>query len=334
MVMKGYTHLTQSEREFIYLQWHHGESSRTIAHVLKRNHATILREIQRNSPAPGKEQRPSYSPAVASQLAKSRREQSKQAKLADPSLQRWVIRHLTRGWSPEQIAGRLKLQVPHAALSYETIYQFIYARPQRSLRLWEFLRRGRPRRRATTSRGVWATQRTLIPQRISIEQRPTEANQRQRIGHFESDLLEGTKINRSVVSVTVDRKSGYVILDKLLNKQPEGRAVHLVQNLGQLPFPTRTLTLDNGTENIYHQRVARHLGCEIFFCHPYHAWEKGTVENTIGLIRSYIPKKTNLSGVTLTDLRTIARELNERPRKRLGFCTPSEIVYKETGWCI
>lgn len=334
MGMKGYTHLNQSEREFIFLQLHQGTSSRQIAEALGRNHSTILREIKRNS-ALGEDERPfPYSPTVAVQLAKQRRHDSQQAKLKDPSLQRWVIRHLTRGWSPEQIAGRLKRDAPHAAVSYETIYQFIYSPGQRSLRLWEFLRRGHPRRRAQHGRDLHAAKRSLIPHRIPIEQRPVEANRRQCVGHFESDLLEGTKTSRSVVSVTVERKSGYVLLDKLMNKQPEHRAERLTQNLGQLPFPVRTVTLDNGTENTHHERVAQYLGCGIFFCHPYRAWEKGTVENTIGLLRSYIPKKTDLSTVTLTDLRTIARELNDRPRKRLAFCTPSEIVYNETGWCI
>ena len=334
MGMKGYNHLNQPEREFIFLQLHQGVSSRQIALALGRDHSTILREIQRNS-APTEDGRPSaYSPALAAQRATQRRQESKHAKLEDPSLQRWVIRHLTRGWSPEQIAGRLKRDAPAAAVSYETIYRFIYTPKQRSLRLWEFLRHGYPRRRAYHGRDLQVAKRSLIPHRISIEQRPVEANQRQRVGHFESDLLEGTKASHAVVSVTVDRKSGYVLLDKLLNKQPEPRAESLTQNLGQLPFPTRTVTLDNGIENMQHERVAGHLGCGIYFCHPYRAWEKGTVENTIGLIRSYIPKKTDVSTVTLTDLRTIARELNDRPRKRLAFCTPSEIVYNETGWCI
>ena len=271
--MKGYTHLTQPEREFIFLQLHQGSSSRQIADALGRNHSTILREIQKNASASEDSVRSGYSPAQAVQLAKQRRQNSKQAKLKDPSLQRWVIRHLTRGWSPEQIAGRLKRDAPQAALSYETIYQFIYSPQQRSLRLWEFLRRGHPRRRAPNGRDLQAAKRSLIPHRISIEQRPLEANQRQRVGHFESDLLEGTKTSRSVVSVTVDRKSGYLILDKLLNKQPEPRAEHLAQNLGQLPFPTRTVTLDNGTENMYPERIAQHLGCGIFFCRPDHAWD-------------------------------------------------------------
>lgn len=332
--MKGYNHLSQPEREFIFLRHHQGVSSRQIAHELGRNHSTVLREIQRNSSASEQDAPLGYSPARAAQRAKQRRQESKYAKLEDLSLQRWVIRHLTRGWSPEQIAGRLKRQAPHAAVSYEAIYQFIYSPQQRSLRLWEFLRRGHPHRRAHNGRDIQTTKRSLIPHRISIEQRPPEANRRQYVGHFESDLLAGTHPSRSVVSVTVDRKSGYVILDKLPNKQPKRRAEGLTQNLGQLPFPVRTVTLDNGIENMQHERVARHLGCRIFFCHPYRAWEKGTVENTIGLLRSYIPKKTDLNTVTLTDLRTIARELNDRPRKRLAFCTPSEIVYNETGWCI
>jgi transposase, IS30 family len=326
--------LSQPEREFIFLQQHQGASSRQIARELGRNHSTVLREIQRNSSAAEENGPGNYSPAVAAQLAKFRRAKSKHPKLADPSLQRWVIRHLTRGWSPEQIAGRLKRTAPRAAVSYEMIYQFIYSPQHRSLRLWEFLRRGHPHRRALNGRNLHTAKRSLIPHRISIEQRPPEANQRQHVGHFESDLLEGTKTSRVVVSVTVDRKSGYVIMDKLPNKQPEQRAESLAQNLGQVPFPVRTITLDNGTENMQHERVAQHLRCKIYFCHPYRAWEKGTVENTIGLLRAYIPKKTDLSTVTLTDLRTIARELNDRPRKRLAFCTPSEIVYNQTGWCI
>lgn len=255
--MPGYTHLTQNEHEFIFLQLHQGESSRRIARALGRNHSTLLREIQRNSSSSEESQGSRYSPALAAPLAKQRRRNSKWAKLDDPSLQRWVIRHLTRGWSPEQLAGRLNRDAPHAAVSYETIYQFIYARAQRSVRLWEFLRRGHPRRRERNGRKAQSAKRPLIPQPISIEHRPPEANQRQRVGHFESDLLEGIKTSRSVVSVTVDRKSGYILLDKLGNKHPERRAESLVQNLGQLPFPARTLTLDNGSENMHHERIPR-----------------------------------------------------------------------------
>lgn len=217
MGMKDYTHLSQPEREFIFLQQHQGVSSRQIARELGRTHSTVLREIQRNSSASDENRPGDYSPAVAAQSAKVRRENSKHPKLADPSLQRWVIRHLTRGWSPEQIAGRLKRCAPHAAVSYETLYPFIYAPQPRSLRFWEFLRRGHPRRRAHNGRDIHTAKRSLIPHRISIEQRPPEANQRQPVGHFESDLLEGPKASRAVVSVTVDRQSGYVILDQLLD---------------------------------------------------------------------------------------------------------------------
>ncbi len=173
-----------------------------------------------------------------------------------------------------------------------------------------------------------------IPNRISIEQRPSEANERQRFGHFESDLLLGRRPSREVISVTVDRRTGYVLLDKLHRPEAESRAQNLIDRLGQLPLGTRTLTLDNGSENYDHAKVTRALGCLIFFCHPYHAWEKGTVENTIGLVRWYLPKRTDLGPVSQGDVHCIERELNDRPRKRLGFYTPSEFVYKETGWCI
>lgn len=176
--MKGYTHLTHSEREFIFLQLHQGTSSRQIAQSLGRNHSTILREIQKNSSASEESPSPSYSPALATQLGKQRRRNSKWAKLNDPSLQRWVIRHLKRGWSPEQIAGRLKRDAPQAAVSYETIYQFIYTRAQWSLRLWEFLRRGHSRRRDRKGRKTRSAKRPWIPHRISIERRPPEANQK------------------------------------------------------------------------------------------------------------------------------------------------------------
>jgi IS30 family transposase len=225
--MKHYKHVTQSEREFIYLQLHEGHSSRTIANSLGRDHSTILREIQRNSSAHESGHPLDYFPSAATQLARQKRKNSKSAKLQDPSMQRWVIRHLTRGWSPEQIAGRLNLRAPHAAVSHETIYQFIYSPEQRTLRLWEFLRRGDQRRRDQNGRHAQSVKRSLIPHRISIEERPIEANHRRCVGHFESFLLVGIKTSRYAVSVTVDRKSGYVILDKVLNKQPERRAENL-----------------------------------------------------------------------------------------------------------
>ena len=332
--MKGYTHLSDQEREELFAFRRQGKSVRAIGQLLGRNHATIVRELRRNTALPPDSDPRSYSPATASRLARQRRQTSKRGKLSHRSFQQFVIRKLTRGWSPEQIAGRLKLKVPHRAISHESIYQFIYHPDQRSLRLWEFLRRGQTRRRLRFGRHAKTHQSLKIPNRISIEHRPAEANERRRFGHFESDLLIGRRPNREVISVTVDRRTGYVLMDKLPRPDAKTRAQNLIDRLGRLPLRLRTLTVDNGNENYHHAKVTRVLGCSIFFCHPYHAWEKGTVENTVGLVRWYLPKSTDLCVVSQGDLHSMERELNDRPRKRLGFYTPSEIVYKETGWCI
>ena len=332
--MKGYTHFSDQEREQLFVYRQQGKSVRAIGYLLGRNHATIVRELQRNAASLHEAAQRSYSPSTASRLARQRRKASKRGKLKNQSFRQFVIRKLTRGWSPEQIAGRLKLTVPHRAISHEVIYQFIYHPDQRSLRLWEFLRRGQTRRRIRFGRPAKTHQYLKIPNRISIERRPTEANERQRFGHFESDLLIGRRPNREVISVTVDRRTGYMLMDKLPRPDAETRAQNLIDRLGRLPLRLRTLTVDNGKENYHHAKVTQALGCSIFFCHPYHAWEKGTVENTVGLVRWYLPKGTDLCAVSQGDLHSMERDLNDRPRKRLGFYTPSEIVYKETGWCI
>jgi IS30 family transposase len=332
--MKGYTHLSDQEREQLFVHRQQGKSVRAIGQLLGRSHATIVRELRRNAASPATAAQRSYSPSTASRLARQRRKMNQRGKLTSRSFQQFVIRRLTRGWSPEQIAGRLKLQVPHRAISHETIYQFIYHPDQRSLRLWEFLRRGQTRRRAHFGRHSQTRKYLKIPNRLSIEQRPSEANERRCFGHFESDLLIGRRPSLEVISVTVDRRTGYVLMDKLPRSDAETRAQNLINRLGRLPLRLRTLTVDNGNENYGHAQVTRALGCPIFFCHPYQAWEKGTVENTIGLVRWYVPKGTDLSLVSQGDLHSMERDLNDRPRKRLGFYTPSEIVYKETGWCI
>ncbi len=332
--MKGYHHLTDQEREILYLENAKHTSLRAIAQRLGCSHSTVSRELARNSDRSSEGLFTFYSPSQADQLAHQRRSQSSRHKLDDASLQRFVIQQLTRGWTPEQIAGRLKLKAPRCVVSHETIYQFIYKPEHRHLRLWEFLRRVHRRRQAWRGRRSHTGKHLKIPNRISIAHRPAEANQRQRVGHFESDLMQGRQTDPTVISVTVDRKSGYVLLEKLSNKAADLRAEHLSQTLGHLPFRTRTVTFDNGSENTEHEQVAKHLGCQTFFCDAYQAWEKGSVENAIGLLRWYIPKKTSLGTVTLGDLHTIQHELNDRPRKRLGFYTPSEVVYNETGWCI
>lgn len=332
--MKQYNHITQNERERLFMYLNQGKSYRDIGKLLHRHHATIGREIKRNSSKRKVKKRvfkKEYFPSVAQAYSEKRRKETKIGKLDDPALKNYIIRKLGSLWSPEQIAGRLKRKVPALSLTPEAIYDFIYARENKTLRLWEFLRRRHPKRQLFNGSKV---KNKAIPGRIFIENRPEKINLREEAGHWETDLMEGVRSENQCLSVFTDRKTGLVQGEKLLDKKSETKAKSTVKLFDRKPKQLiQTITLDNGFENYRHQKIAEELRCKTYFCHPYHAWEKGTVENTIGLIRQYIPKKTPLSTVTKSDINQIFWELNNRPRKRLGFLTPSEAFYLETGWC-
>lgn len=328
--MKNYQHLTIHEREQIKLLISQGESLRQIAKRLKRDPKTIGRELGRNSPPIGKS---SYCPTDAQKLAVKRRAESKTKKLDRGPLKTYVVRKLTRGWSPETIAGRLKEIHSQTTVSYETIYQFVYDRQNHNMRYWEFLHYGHKRRELFGGRKSQSSKKLVIPNKTNISMRPDEANRRETVGHLESDLMEGTKKTGSFVSVTVDRKSGFVMLDKLATKQSDERIGTLTKRLRRYPPSFRkTITFDNGLENCNHEQLISELGCQTYFCNAYHFWEKGTVENTIKLVRSWLPKRSDLSRITQADLNIIGWELNNRPRKRLGFRTPAEVTLQETNW--
>lgn len=328
--MKNYHHLSIHEREQIKLWYQQGLSSRAIAKKTGRNHRTITRELVRNSPGLGTH---AYCPTLAQKQAVKRRFEGRSRKLDEGALRDYVVRRLGKGWSPETISGRLKRVNSQITVCPETIYRFIYDRENKGERYYEFLRRGHKKREFWFGRSTQTRQRLSIPNRINITLRPEEANSRKTVGHLETDLMEGLRKSGGVVSVTVDRKSGLVMLDKLASKASEERIEALIQHLTKYPKQMRkTVTMDNGTENTEHEKLQKDLSCQTFFCNPYHSWEKGTVENTIGLIRSWIPKGTDLTGITKADLNAIALELNHRPRKRLGYLTPYEITLQETNW--
>lgn len=333
-----YTHLSNEEREKIFLLKGKGKGQREIGEILGRNHRTIGRELERNDIKSSNSSNPGiplYSPSKAEELARERRRNSKVKKLDDPALRNFVINKLNRNWSPEQIAGRLKRKAENAAVSHETIYQFIYAKENKPLRLWEFLRKRYPRRRKKYDRKVKRGKILEIPNRIKIDQRPEEANHRTKIGHWETDLIEGKKSSKDVISIEVERRSRYTMLTKLENKEADNKLSALNQQLGKLPSSlVKSITFDNGKENYYHEEVADNLSCQTFFCNPYHSWEKGTVENTGGLVRQYLPKGTDLSTIEKSELSYIAKELNNRPRKILKYYTPREVILRETGWGI
>lgn len=326
--MKTYKHISLAERELIFLYLHLGKSHRQIAQLLARNHRTISREINRN-----KDNNDNYSVIKAQDKADKRRQESKlgSRKLDSLALQDYVIRRLGKGWSPEQIAGRLKKINSRTTISHETVYQFIYSKQTKKLKLYELLRRQRPKRQSPKSRKV--SKKGIIPNRVFIDNRPDIINQRKQIGHWETDLMEGPRQSKSHVTVSIERVSRLVRLSKIEDKKASTKTRATISQLKSFPRSlVKSITYDNGTENHYHQTIAKNLNCYSYFCNPYHSWEKGSVENVIGLVRQYLPKGTNLENITQGELSWIAWQLNHRPKKVLNYLTPSEKFFKETGW--
>lgn len=329
--MKKYNHIDLNEREQIFLYLGQGKKYREIGRILGRDHRAIREEVKRNSKKNSRSKVVEYSPSLAQNLAAKRRKESKFGKLDNPVLKNYVIRKLGSHWSPEQISGRLKRKAPNLYVSAIAIYDFIYDKENNRLRLWEFLRHRHPKRQLFNGSRVKA--KNSIPNRVFIDKRPQEANLRKEVGHWETDNIEGIKTNTDTISIAVDRKSIFTKMDKLLSQTSEEKSESIIGQFERLPGNVaKTFTMDNGMENTKHEKIARFLGCETYFCNAYHFWEKGTVENTIGLVREYIPKGTDLSKITKAEVSAIAWELNNRPRKKLGFKTPLEVFFKEAGW--
>jgi len=325
--MKPYIRLSQSDREQLFLLRHEGVSLREIAKRLGRTHSTISRELNRQRGA-------EYSPVDAHHQAVTRRGNPRKHKLDDPLLRTYVMRKLGEHWSPEQIAGRLRSTGSTITLCHETIYQSLYRYPLKHERMWEFLRLGHKKRERIYDRRTRHARKAMIFGKTPISERPDEAQTRSKVGHWETDLMEGTKKTHHVVSATVDRKSGAIILDKLTTKESKEKMDAVVARFSHIPFHVRkTMTFDNGLENAQHRRLAS-LRMSTYFCTAYHSWEKGTVENTIGLVREYLPKGVDLTNVSQRELMVIGSSLNDRPRKRLGYKTPNEVLLKEAGWCV
>jgi len=238
-----------------------------------------------------------------------------------------MMKGFDSGWSPELIVGRYRLLNPGATLCHETIYRFIYARDQRSERLWLNLVRRHGKRR---KRGARFAARMMIPGRTCIEERPVEANQRSEVGHWEGDLMCFSKPGAVVLHV-VERCTRSGIALKLASKQAAALMERLTTALTVLPSILReTITFDNGKEFSAHGMLEE-LGMSTYFCRPYASWEKGTVENANGVLRRYLPRNTDLSGLDQEELTDLREEMNDRPMKCLGYKTPPEMLFSLTG---
>ncbi len=330
-----YTQITLEERERIYGLKEQGRSFRDIAKILDRDHRTIAREYKRNRYA-GQE----YIPCKAEQLSERRGvEQRRKAPLKNVETFLYVRKKLREEqWSPEKIAGRIKIDHPHLSICQETIYQYIYGKG-RKYKLEKYLRKRHKRRREKTGRSVQREKPgSRIPEAVMIDKRRTKANNRTQVGHFETDLMEGPRSTKSALSVTVERKTRYTIISKVSNKQAKTKEKALtmrlqtLQSLSKSNKPiVRSITSDNGNENTNHKQVSQKLGVDMYFCHPYHSWEKGSVENRIGCIRQYIPKGTGIQQYSEKQIQWLENKLNNTPMKCLGYLTPTEALLKEVN---
>ena len=336
---KTYKHLSAEERAVIMIEHDNGSSLRTIARRLGRSASSISREIRRNAVLTARDRvdaarRASYD---ATQAARGYRERRKRCvrrhRLAEGSaLYQYVHDRLIYDrWSPQQIAIRLKLMHPDDApkrVSHETIYAAIYAYPRGGLKqaLIEALRQEKPVRGRRRTSAVGAH---FVPEALRIVHRPEEIEARLVPGHWEGDLIKGA-FNRSAVGTLVERKTRFVVLARMEGCTAAHALEGFSRQMKRLPaFLRQSLTYDRGSEMACHEALTQRLKMNIWFADPHAPWQRGSNENTNGLLRQFLPKGMDLSALTQTQLNDIARLMNGRPRVALGGYTPDEVMARE-----
>ncbi len=319
-----YQHFSIEEREQIQLMWWERKSIRSIAKAVNRSPSSVSRELKRNFP----DCRNTYTPRVAQERALTKRKsRGRHDRLKNEAIRVYVVDHLKEGWSPEQISGRIKKAI-NQKISHEAIYQYIYAQFYRGgngysrFGLTEDLRPYlRRKRKVRLGKGFRATKRVrMLPGKL-IDTRPDIVTKRARIGDWESDTVE-SRDHKPGINTLVDRKTGYVLITKLNTKGSASTATAITKHLSGLPV--HTITSDNGVENQNWKHVESEIKAQWYFANPYHSWERGTNENTNGLIREYFPKKTDFTIISEEELALVEHKLNTRPRKRLNYLTPLE----------
>ena len=316
----AYHHLRLEEREKLFGWKLQGISLREIAKRIDRSHASLSRELRRNAKY-GNPYLPIHAQRKADRLSTLQRYK---APLKEPLVFLYVREHLRKPyhWSPESIAGRLSIDYPGYSITDEAIYQYIYGKKQRWMKLWKHLPLKRKKRCKKQGRRVACEK---IPEAISIDVRSPDVKDRTIPGHWETDNMEGVRSDTVVVSATVERMTRMTLLSRLSNRKADAKTQAVVHRLRMFPTPIRlSLTADNGAENSDHKRITKCLSLPVYFCHPYHSWEKGTVENTIGRVRRYIPKGVSIDALTDEQVSAIEESMNSTPRKCLGFLTPYE----------
>lgn len=319
----SYYHLTVKERVCILSCLQYGISQAGIARRLGRSPSTISREVQRGQAVWGG----GYHDLSADHRAQQRRHRARHRRRANlPRLVSYVHAKLEACWPPEVIAARVRQDYPDQPgmrISAEQIYQWVFADARRGGDLYTGLRRCHKRRRR---QGRLTRAKRGIIGRVSIDLRPAEVADRSRFGDWEGDTIEGRK-STGLIATHIERKSGYLIAAKLPGKQAEILAQETIAAFKPLPKRLRkTMTYDNGTEFAQFKKIEKATGFSVYFAKPYAPWQRGCNENANGLLRQFFPKGCDLRQVDQTQVNDAANSLNNRPRKRLGYRTPNEVL--------
>jgi len=312
----SYKQLTQEQRYQIYAMKRAGFKQNKIAEEISVHPSTVSRELKRNRGGRG------YRAKQAHALAEQRK-QAKQVPRIAPQTWALVKTHLSEQWSPEQISGHLKLH-GLGRVSDESIYQYVYANKRAGGSLYLNLRCQKKRKKRYGKN----SKRGQIPNRRSIETRPEVVAARTRVGDWEADTIIGKNHRQAIVSL-VERKTRYCLLAKVERKTAAAVEAASCRKLGGHLQSVHTITSDNGREFANHASIAARLEADFYFANPYHSWERGTNENTNGLVRQYFPKQMPFAQLTDEQIQAVEDKLNSRPRKTLGYQTPKELFFKE-----
>jgi IS30 family transposase len=332
--MKQYKQLSIEDRETIQLGIWNKMSIRQIASEIKRSPSSVSREIKKSRDSIG---RCGYNSRLAQDKAiANRSNRGRELRLKSDALRQYVIKHLKLGWSPEQIAAKSE-ELSGIKISHEAIYQYIYAQIHRNgygyVRpgcedLRPYLARRKKRRVQKGLRSSYRIEKGPLP---SIDNRPQEVGCRLEVGHWEDDLIVSS-LSKAGLKTVNERVSGIVFIAKVKNKSISESNRTVTKCLNTIPLEYRkTLTRDRGTENLGHLELEKELGIQCYFAHAYSSWERGSNENTNGLIRRFLPKGTDFRTVSNEQIKHIEYLINSRPRKRLGWKTPYEVFYNMTG---
>lgn len=309
--------LTESDRAVLAQLLELNVAKKEIARRLRKHRSTVYRELARNTGPVG------YVPEEAQQRTDIRRWVNRCRKMSDPKTLRYVCRRLQYYWSPDQIAGRSRLDFgrqPRRQISRQTVYDWIRRQPTKQRSAWrECLRFGVRRRKRREDAG-------RLPGAVRIDGRPAIVASRRRYGDWEGDTIVGRGRSGGLLSL-VERKSGFTLLARVHDRRAMTVRCAAEERLVTLPDTLlRTATFDNGKEFAEHERLSAATGLAIYFAQPYAAWQRGTNENTNGLVRQYVPKGTDLQATSHRAVAAIESSLNDRPRKRLGYRTPREVL--------